>query len=122
MLIEHIRTGPGGYQGPDQEQIVMHTPWGGRVNRPYALALSAAWEREYGYIPEVHVDDDAIAIQTKGDVDPARVIDLVRSVGFDALLHHALERSGFFGARFANAPAARCSSPASGSISVCRCG
>ncbi len=100
ILVEHIKTGPGGYEGPDEEQIVLHTGWGGRVNRPYAMALSAAWERDYGYIPEVHVDDEAIAIQTKAEVDPARVIDLVRSNQFDALLHIALERSGFFGARF----------------------
>ena len=100
VLVEHIRSGPGGYQGPDEEQIVMHTFWGGRVNRPYALALSAAWEHHFGYIPEVHVDDDAIAIQTKGEVDAARIIDLVRPIGIDAVLRSALERSGFFGARF----------------------
>ena len=100
VLVEHIRTGPGGYEGPDEEQIVLHTGWGGRVNRPYALALSAAWEREHGYAPELHIDDEAVAIQTNGDVDPARVIDLVRSNELDALLHVALERSGFFGARF----------------------
>ncbi len=100
VLVEHIKTGPGGYEGPDEEQIVLHTGWGGRVNRPYALALSAAWEREYGYTPELHIDNEAVAVQTNGAVDPARVIDLVRSNDLDALLHVALERSGFFGARF----------------------
>ena len=100
VLVEHIKTGPGGYEGPDEEQIVLHTGWGGRVNRPYAMALSAAWERDYGYAPELHIDNEAVAVQTKGDIDPARVIDLVRSNEFDALLHAALERSGFFGARF----------------------
>ncbi len=100
VLVEHIKTGPGGYEGPDEEQIVLHTGWGGRVNRPYAMALSAAWERDLGYVPELHIDDEAVAIQTKGDVDPARIIDLVRSNELDALLHVALERSGFFGARF----------------------
>ncbi len=100
VVIEHIRSGPGGYDGPDEEQIVLHTFWGGRVNRPYALALSAAWERAYGYIPEVHVDDNAIAIRSLGGIDAARVIDLVGPTGYDALLRRALERSGFFGARF----------------------
>ena len=101
VLVEHIQAGPGGYHGPDQEQqIVLHTFWGGRVNRPYALALCGAWERNFGHAPEVHVDDDAIAIQTKGEIDPARIIDMVRGDDFDALLRHALERSGFFGARF----------------------
>ncbi len=70
------------------------------MNRPYALALSAAWEREYGYAPELHIDNEAVAVQTNGAVDPARIIDLVRSNELDALLHVALERSGFFGARF----------------------
>ena len=100
VVVEHINTGPGGYQGPDEEQLVLHTLWGGRVNRPFALALAAAWQREYGYAPEVHVDDDAVAIQTRGVVDPVRVIDLVRPGEVNTLIHGALERSGFFGARF----------------------
>ena len=100
IVVEYVRTGPGGYQGADEEQLVLHTLWGGRVNRPLALALGAAWQREYGYAPEIHVDDDAVAVQTRGDVDAARVVDLVRPGEVDALIHGALEHSGFFGARF----------------------
>ncbi len=101
LLVEFVQSGPGGYQGPDEErQIVLHTLWGGRVNRPYALLLSAAWNAAYGYVPDVHADDDAIVVQVKGDVDATRVVDLVRADGLDGVLHDALERSGFFGARF----------------------
>ena len=41
LLIEHVQSGPEGVPG---NQVVIHTGWGGRVNRPFALALSAAWE------------------------------------------------------------------------------
>lgn len=101
VLVEHVRSGPDGYRAPDEEhQIVLHTGWGGRVNRPYALALSVAWERTYGEVPELHVDNNAVVIQTKAVADPARVIDLVRAEEVDQLLRSALEHSGFFGARF----------------------
>ena len=49
LLIEHIGSAPGGYPG---NQIVLHTIWGGRINRPFAMALEAAWEARYGYRPE----------------------------------------------------------------------
>ena len=39
MLVEHVRAGPGGVEG---NQVVLHTLWGARVNRPMALALDAA--------------------------------------------------------------------------------
>jgi len=101
VLVEYVRSGPDGYRGPDDEhQIVLHTGWGGRVNRPYSLALAVAWERAYGEIPELHVDNNTVVIQTKSVTDPARVIDLVRAEEVDELLRGALEHSGFFGARF----------------------
>jgi len=62
--------------------------------------LSVAWERTHGELPELHVDNNAVVIQTKLVVDPARVIDLVRAEEVDQLVRVALEHSGFFGARF----------------------
>ena len=36
LVVEHILSAPGGYQGPDREQqVVLHTFWGGRVNRSH---------------------------------------------------------------------------------------
>ena len=41
LLIEHVEDPQG---GAILKQIILHTFWGGRVNRPFALALAQAWE------------------------------------------------------------------------------
>ncbi len=57
LLVEKVQTGPGGYPG---NQVILHTMWGGRVNRPFALALGAAWEERLrlsaGNIPRRQLD------------------------------------------------------------------
>ena len=101
LLVEHVQSGPGGYTGPDREaQIVLHTLWGGRVNQPLALALAAAWQRQFPGMVEVYADNNAIAVQTKEAVDPAVFLSLVTPANFEPLLREALEGSGIFGARF----------------------
>ena len=101
VLVEHVRSGPGGYTGPDREQqVVLHTSWGGAVNRPIALALEAAWRERFDAEAEIHADNYAIAIQIKDDVDPGIFLSLVTPANFEGLLRRALEGSGFFGARF----------------------
>lgn len=103
LLVERVLCGPGGYRGPDHvEQIVFHTGWGRRVNRPWALALAAALERR-GTTPELHVDDDAVAVQTREPLDPEELVGLVGVGNLEALLRTSLESSGFFGARFREA-------------------
>ena len=101
LLVEHVMSGPGGYTGPDRErQIILHTIWGGRVNRPIALALEAAWQERFPYRAEVFADNDAIVVQVKEEVDPAVLLSLVTPANFEPLLRRSLEGSGFFGARF----------------------
>ena len=101
LLVEHVRSGPGGHQGPDREQqLVLHTLWGGRVNRPIALALLAAWRERFGVAVEVDADNSAIALQVKEELDPALLLSLVTPANFERLLRRSLEGSGFFGARF----------------------
>ena len=101
LLLEHVMSGPGGYTGPDRErQIILHTIWGGRVNRPIALALEAAWQERFPYRAEVFADNDAIVVQVKDEVDPAVLLSLVTPANFEPLLRRSLEGSGFFGARF----------------------
>ncbi len=101
LLLEWVASGPGGYEGPDRiAQLVLHTGWGGRVNRPWALALSAALARHLDYSPEIHADDNAVALQLKEPMDPALLLSLVRRDNYAALLRESLEGSGFFGARF----------------------
>ena len=103
LLVEHVRSGPGGYDGPDRErQIVLHTLWGGCVNRPLALALGAAWRQRFGAEVDVYADNNAVALQVKEEeeVAPELLLSLVTPANFEALLRQSLEGSGFFGARF----------------------
>ena len=101
VLIERIATGPGGYRGPLLEhQLVMHTGWGGRVNRALALALHAVLEQADAVAPEIYSDDDAIVVQAKDDFDLETVLDRIARDDLDRLLRRSLEASGFFGARF----------------------
>ena len=101
LLVEHVLSGPGGYAGPDrQRQVVLHTTWGGRVNRPIALALEAAWRERFGTRAEVFADNDSIVVQVKDDIDPEVLLGLVTPANFEPLLRRSLEGSGFFGARF----------------------
>jgi ATP-dependent Lhr-like helicase len=97
LVVEHTSTGPGGVPG---NQVVLHTYWGGRVNRPLALALEAAWERSYNQRPEIFVENDAVAIVLPQDVAGERLLSLVTSGEVEHWLRNKLEGSGFFGARF----------------------
>ena len=101
LVLEQVQSGPDGYLGPDApKQMVVHTFWGGRLNRPWALALEAAWRRTRDSVPEIHADDDAIVIQFKHALPPEALLGMVTPENLDVLLRESLERSGFFGARF----------------------
>ena len=101
LLLELVRSGPGGYRGPDApRQLVIHTFWGGAVNRPWALALEAAWRARYETTPDMHADNNAVVVQLKQDLDPEALLDMVTPDNLDALLRQSLEGSGYFGARF----------------------
>lgn len=97
VLVEHIRTGPGGAPG---NQIVIHTFWGGRVNRPFALAMESAWEEEFGLPVEVFPGNDGIALLLPHDIPARDLLSLVTADKMERLLRVSLENSGFFGARF----------------------
>jgi ATP-dependent Lhr-like helicase len=97
IVAEHVQTGPDGYPG---NQIILHTLWGGRVNRPFALALDAAWEERHGYELEIYAGDDSIVLQLPHDVPGDELIGLVNEGNLEALLRKRLESSGYFGARF----------------------
>ena len=101
LLVELVRAGPGGYRGPDApRQLVIHTCWGGAVNRPWALALEAAWRERFETAPDIHADNYAVVVQLKQELDPQALLHMVTPENLDALLRQSLEGSGFFGARF----------------------
>lgn len=97
VIVEHVRTGPDGYPG---NQIILHTLWGGRVNRPFALALDAAFEERYGHRLEMYTGDDSIVLQLPHDVSSEELLGLVNEGNLEARLRRRLESSGYFGARF----------------------
>ena len=87
--------------GPDRnQQVVLHTSWGGRVNRPIALAMEAAWRQRFDTEADIHADNYAIVAQVQEGVDASALLSLVTPDNFEALLRQSLEGSGFFGARF----------------------
>ncbi|MFC2027146.1 DEAD/DEAH box helicase [Chloroflexota bacterium] len=97
ILIEIVASGPGGFPG---NQLVMHTLWGGQLNRPLAMALDAAWEDRFEQKLEVYTSDDCIVLQLPNDVRTEEILSLVTSANVEALLRKRLEGSGYFGARF----------------------
>ncbi len=101
LLAEWVHSGPGGYKSElRQQQLILHTFWGGTVNRPLAYALDTAWQTAFGERAEIHADNDAIAIQTKLQPDVFEVLNLVNADNLQKLLRESLEGTGFFGARF----------------------
>ncbi|MBN2238644.1 MAG: DEAD/DEAH box helicase [Dehalococcoidales bacterium] len=97
IVVEYVSTGPGGVPG---NQLILHTTWGGRVNRPFAMALDAAWEDNYNQRLEVYTGNDCIIIQLPHDAGADELLSLVTSATVEKLLRKRLEGSGFFGARF----------------------
>jgi ATP-dependent Lhr-like helicase len=97
LLVEHTRDPDGKGEGAS---IVLHTLWGGRVNRPFGLALSAAWEERFGYRPEMIQTNDAILLLLPEAVGAGEILSLVDPGSVERLLRARLEGSGFFGARF----------------------
>lgn len=98
VLCERVRE-PGG--DPSRHHVLLHTLWGGRVNRPLALALAAAWEERYPASPiEVVHDDGCISLVLPEAVPVEELFASVPPESIEALLRRRLETSGFFGALF----------------------
>jgi ATP-dependent helicase Lhr and Lhr-like helicase len=111
VVVEHVRPEGGSEatgaasrtEGPDRRQVILHTFWGGRVNRPLAIALSAAWEERYGARPEILQDDDCLMLTLPEDLTREDALALVSPERIDELLRRRLEQTGFFGALFRHA-------------------
>ena len=111
LVVEHVRPEGGGEatgaasrtEGPDRRQVILHTFWGGRVNRPLAIALSAAWEERYGARPEILQDDDCLMLTLPEELAGEDALALVTPERVDELLRRRLEATGFFGALFRHA-------------------
>ncbi len=84
----------------DRRMIFLHTSWGGRVNRPLALALAAAWQQHTQRpIKTIH-DDYGLLIGPIESVDPRNLLSLLENQNLDDLLINRLTHTDFFGAHF----------------------
>jgi ATP-dependent Lhr-like helicase len=97
VLTEFVQSGPGGVPGT---QTVLHLGWGGRVNRPLALALESAWEEQHGQRLEIFAGDDSIVLQLPDAATAEDLLGLVTPANLETHLRQRLETSGYFGARF----------------------
>ncbi len=97
LLIEHFQDP---LNTPGMKQVVLHTLWGGRVNRPFAYALQAAWEEKYGNRLEVVENNDCLLLMLPDESYAGEVFSLVTPENVERLLRISLEKSAFFGARF----------------------
>lgn len=106
----------GGAEASGLRQIILHAPWGGRVNRPWAYALQAAWEERGNpsgagaagprgagapKAPlEIVQNDDCLMVQWPRGESIAALLDLVHADNVEGLLRKGLEKTGWFAAHF----------------------
>jgi ATP-dependent Lhr-like helicase len=100
IVVERIAEGA---TGDGTEQLVLHAFWGGRVLRPLAVALQAAWRRRHGAWIDVAVDDDALAVTAPAGTRARELFALVDPAQLETLLREGLGTTGFLGARFREA-------------------
>ncbi|MCY3885831.1 MAG: DEAD/DEAH box helicase [Gammaproteobacteria bacterium] len=101
LVAEVVGVGPGGYVSEaSDEQLILHTNWGGRVNQPIALAMGSAWREKFRSEPDIFCDNYSIVIQLKQEADVESTLELLDPQSFELRLSDSLEKSGFFGARF----------------------
>ena len=101
LLVERISDPHGGREGISQ--VVLHTFWGGRVNRPLAIALQAAWQERHGEHLELMHDNDCLMLRLPDGVEADDLLGMVDPDNMELLLRRHLETTGFFGARFREA-------------------
>lgn len=79
---------------------MLHTLWGGQVNRPFAMALDAAWEARFHQRLEIYPGNDCVILVLAEDINGDKLLSLLNPGSVETLLRKRLEGSGFFGARF----------------------
>ena len=98
LVVEHYSDPFGGGRRP---QVLIHTLWGGKVNRPLAIALAQAIEETAGNPAEVLPSNDSINIVLpEGGFEGLDFLNLVNAGNLEKWLRRRLEKTGFFGARF----------------------
>ena len=97
LLIEHF---PDPLNTADGRQVILHTLWGGKINRPFSLALQAAWKEKTRSHLEIIQNNDGLLVLLPQGFSPKDILTLVTPENLERLLRQTLEQSGFFGAKF----------------------
>ncbi|MEO7423958.1 MAG: DEAD/DEAH box helicase [Fibrobacteria bacterium] len=112
ILIEDAGIWAGGGSGPSagaalgagpgdgDRQVILHATWGGKLIRPWAYALAAAYEERTGRRLEIITGDECLLIRLPPDESPGSLLDLVHADNLEAMLRRRLERTGYFAAHF----------------------
>ncbi|RMH22637.1 MAG: DEAD/DEAH box helicase [Acidobacteria bacterium] len=95
-----VERSAGGPDGDGRQRVILHTFWGGTVNRPLAMALAAAWEEQHDEPLETWSDDDCILLLPPRRADVAALVAGLADRDLVGLVRRRLESSGFFGASF----------------------
>ncbi|MCZ6508717.1 MAG: ATP-dependent helicase, partial [Acidobacteria bacterium] len=81
-------------------QAILHTGWGGRVNRPLAIALAAAWAERSDLPLVIEAENDCILIGLQPDMVASELLEWVRPDNLESLLRRRLQHTGLFGGLF----------------------
>ncbi|MEO8562939.1 MAG: DEAD/DEAH box helicase, partial [bacterium] len=96
LVLEHFRDEVGSVR------MVLHAPFGGRVNAPWGMALGRRMRERLGVEVQVQTTDDGVMLRLPnlGDAPP---VDVFRTLGAEEAQRLVLEeigQSSLFGARF----------------------
>ncbi|WP_443098157.1 Lhr family helicase [Actinoalloteichus sp. AHMU CJ021] len=101
VVVERFRTELGDWQ------LVVHSPFGGQVNAPWALAIGARLRERYGTDAQIAHSDDGIVLRVVDAVteDGAEVLPTAEDVLFDPaeiddVVRTEVSGSALFAARF----------------------
>ena len=98
LLVERCRDRTGGKGG--SELVILHTFWGGTVNRPLAMVMKAAWDAAHPDPIDIFSDDCCVMARLPEHVEASELFALVPPDHIEELLRSCLENTGYFGSRF----------------------
>ena len=96
LVLEHFRDEVGSVR------MVLHAPFGGRVNAPWGMALGKRMRERLGVEVQVQTTDDGLMLRLP-DMGAAPPVELIRALGQEEAERLVLEevgQSSLFGARF----------------------
>ncbi|MCP4200441.1 MAG: DEAD/DEAH box helicase [bacterium] len=97
LLLEKL---PEDDAGDGRRTWILHTGWGGRVNRPLALVLPVAARGMLGESLETDASNDSLLITAGERFDLSGLLARLAAQPLESLLKRSLEATGLFGARF----------------------